>query len=105
MYGLEGVVHPASRSISVGHHRDSESNSFRNNVEPTGGAVADARFPHPAHRNGQAVFRHPAPGQDLTLSPTGSSWDDRSSGPTATHRAGADRGIVRSPTLQLVLAP
>jgi hypothetical protein len=32
--------------------------------------VAVAPFPHPAHRTGQAALPHPAPGQDLTPSPT-----------------------------------
>src|SRR6266571_4214061 len=28
-------------------------------------------FPHPAHRTGQACFRHPALGESFTMSPTG----------------------------------
>ena len=33
---------------------------------------AVAPFPHPAHRTGQADFPHPALGQDIMLSPSGS---------------------------------
>src|SRR4051794_19901618 len=35
-------------------------------VESRSGAVADAPFPLPARRTGQAVFPHPALGQDVT---------------------------------------
>ena len=34
-------------------------------------------FPHPAHRTGQAYFRHPALGESITMAPTGncsSAW-------------------------------
>ena len=66
-------------------------------VESRSGAVAFAPFPLPAHRTGRAVFRHPALGQELTLSPTGSSWSVRSGGPVPTRRAGTDRGTVTFP--------
>jgi hypothetical protein len=71
----------------------------RNNiiVESRSGAVANAPFPLPAHRTGRAVFRHPALGQDVTLSPTGRSSEGRSSGPGPARRAGTDRGTVSSP--------
>src|SRR4029077_17645618 len=66
-------------------------------VESRSGAVANAPFPLPAHRTGRAVFRHPALGQELMLSPTESSWEGRSSAPGPTRRAGTDRGTVTSP--------
>ena len=34
------------------------------------GSLAVAPFPHPAHRTGRAGLPHPAPGQDITRSPT-----------------------------------
>jgi hypothetical protein len=67
----------------------------RSRVEEWRGGVAP--FPLPAHRTGQAVFRHPALGQDLTLSPTGRSSAGRSSGPGPARRAGTDRGSASSP--------
>src|SRR3954469_12079628 len=65
-------------------------------VESRSGAVAEAPFPLPAHRTGRAVFRHPALGQELMLSPTESSWEGRSSEPVPARRAGTDRGTVTS---------
>jgi hypothetical protein len=65
-------------------------------VESRSDAVAEAPFPLPAHRTGRAVFRHPALGQELMLSPTESSWGGRSSRPGPARRAGTDRGTVTS---------
>jgi len=59
--------------------------------------VAGAPVPLPAHRTGRAVFRHPALGQELTLSPTGRSSDGRANEPGPARRAGTDRGTVSCP--------
>ena len=59
--------------------------------------MAEAPFPLPAHRTGRADFPHPALGQELMLSPTGSSWYGRSSGSGPARRAGTGRGIVWCP--------
>jgi hypothetical protein len=48
-----------------------------------------APFPHPAHRTGQAVFPHPALGQDLTPSPTARRARARSSVRAHSARKGA----------------
>src|SRR5919112_5436980 len=74
-------------------------------VESRSGAVAAAPFPLPAHRTGQAVFPHPALGQELMLSPTGSSSGGRSSGPGPALRAGTDRGTVMSPDSSACASP
>src|SRR5262245_29285838 len=74
-------------------------------VESRSGAVADAPFPLPAHRTGRAVFRHPALGQELMLSPTESSWGERSSRSSPARRAGTDRGIVGSPDSRACASP
>src|SRR3954469_10710631 len=74
-------------------------------VESRSGAVADAPFPLPAHRTGRAVFRHPALGQELMLSPTGSSWGDRSSGPGPARRAGTGQGAVTPPDSAACASP
>ena len=49
-------------------------------VESRGGAVTESPFPLPAHRTGRADFPHPALGQELILSPTGSVEDGHISG-------------------------
>jgi hypothetical protein len=46
-------------------------------------------FPHPAHRTGRALFRHPAPGQGITRSPTEGAASAEASGRDPTSRIGA----------------
>src|SRR5689334_8632976 len=74
-------------------------------VESRSGAVADAPFPLPAHRTGRADFRHPALGQELTLSPTEDSWFEQVSGPVPAHRAGTCRGAVIPPDSSACASP
>jgi hypothetical protein len=77
----------------------------RQGVESRSGAVAFAPFPLSAHRTGRADFRHPALGQELTLSPTESSWFERPSGPVPARRAGTDREVVILPDSTACVTP
>src|ERR1700687_928561 len=90
-YGPPSVSSPGDRCKHrhEGHGQLYKICKYIIHVESRSGAVAEAPFPLPAHRTGRAVFRHPALGQELMLSPTESSSGGRSSEPGPARRAGS----------------